>query len=472
MKILNRYAKNEKHMVNLAVYMYAIIDIETTGGRPKAEKIIEIAIFIFDGEHIVNEFVSLINPERNIPYFITKLTGITNEMVENAPKFYEIAKQIIEITENTIFVAHNSFFDYSFIKEEFKSLGYTFKREQLCTVKLSRKLLPGHESYGLGNLCKDLNIHINGRHRAAGDALATTKLFELLLEKSENKQFSTKLNKLKGLNKSIKKEFLINIPETTGVYYFYDSSGEIIYIGKSKNIYKRILTHLGATITGKASEMKSKIADISYEETGSELIALLYESAEIKKNMPIYNRRQRRSIFHWGVYSFFDEKGYLNFKIEKNSDTESIPINCYSSNKQAKESLFALAEKHQLCQKLCGLYESAGACFGYHINECKGACIGIEEVMSYNSRAKELINAFDYKHNSFYVVEEGPEEDLLGFVKVANGKYIGFGYISKNEASNIELINDCIKIYEDNRDTQQIIRNYLKTNKTHKLLVI
>ena len=163
--------------------MYAIIDIETTGGSSRIEKITEIAIYLHDGNKVTGEFVSLVNPERNIPYFITNLTGITNEMVEDAPRFYEIAKTIVELTEGRTFVAHNARFDYSFIREEFKSLGFNFKRNILDTVALSRKLFPGHRSYSLGNICNDLNININGRHRAAGDALATVKLFELLLEK-------------------------------------------------------------------------------------------------------------------------------------------------------------------------------------------------------------------------------------------------------------------------------------------------
>lgn len=163
--------------------MYAIVDIETTGGSSQFEKITEIAIYQHDGKEITGEFISLVNPERNIPYFITNLTGITNEMVEDAPRFYEIAKKIIELTEGRTFVAHNAHFDYSFIRQEYKSLGFNFKRSILDTVALGRKLLPGHSSYSLGNICRDLNININGRHRAGGDALATVRLLEILIAK-------------------------------------------------------------------------------------------------------------------------------------------------------------------------------------------------------------------------------------------------------------------------------------------------
>lgn len=163
--------------------MYAVIDIETTGGSARLERITEIAVYIHDGKRIVEEYSTLINPERNIPYFITSLTGITNEMVEEAPKFYEVARRIVELTEGKTFVAHNARFDYSFIRQEFSMLGYNFKRPVLDTIALSRRLFPGYKSYSLGNLCNELGIEINGRHRASGDAMATARLLELLLEK-------------------------------------------------------------------------------------------------------------------------------------------------------------------------------------------------------------------------------------------------------------------------------------------------
>ncbi len=162
--------------------MYSIIDIETTGGSPKTEKITEISLLIHDGSSITDEFTTLINPEKRIPAFITGITGITDKMVSGAPKFYEIARKVIEMTENRIFVAHNASFDYGFIREEFRQLGYTYSREKLCTVRLSRKIIPGLRSYSLGKLCSELNIRIENRHRARGDALATVKLFEMLLE--------------------------------------------------------------------------------------------------------------------------------------------------------------------------------------------------------------------------------------------------------------------------------------------------
>lgn len=165
--------------------MYAVVDIETSGGRAQIDKITEIAIYIHDGRRVVDEFSTLINPEVSIPPFITNLTGINNQMVANAPKFYEVAKKIVLLTEGKLFVAHNAQFDYGFIQAEFKRLGYDYQRNTLCTVKMSRKIIPGLKSYSLGNLCQSVGIPINNRHRAAGDALATTKLLDLLLEKTQ-----------------------------------------------------------------------------------------------------------------------------------------------------------------------------------------------------------------------------------------------------------------------------------------------
>ena len=226
--------------------MYAIIDIETTGLSPAIEKITEIAIYLHDGEKITDSYSTLINPERRISPYITQLTGITNEMVEDAPKFWEIAKDIITLTENRTFVAHNASFDYNFIRSEFKSLGYNFSRDRLCTVKLSRKIIPGFKSYSLGNLCNSLHIIVNDRHRAMGDAFATVKLFELLLtkDKSLGKKTNTKFYNIEASK-------IASLPEEAGVYYFYNQQGDIIYIGKSKDIRARVFSHFNNETTGK-----------------------------------------------------------------------------------------------------------------------------------------------------------------------------------------------------------------------------
>ncbi len=362
--------------------MYSIIDIETTGLSPKREKITEIAIYVHDGKKIVDEFTTLLNPEIEIPYRITQLTGINNKMVDDSPKFYEVAKQIVEMTEDTIFVGHNVHFDYNFVRKEFRELGYDYQRKKICTAKLSRKLLPGRKSYSLGKLCKELGIKNPHRHRAFGDAIATVRLLEILLKVEKNIQDIS----LQGLNTNLDRELIRKLPKEPGVYYFYNDKGEIIYIGKSKNIHDRIMSHLTNNSSKRAIEMRNQITDIGYEYTGNELIALLLESNEIKKHTPHYNRALRRTGYQWGLYQIEDKNGYLRLKIKKN-ETDELPLTSFTSQLSAKSHLFMLVEAFNLCQKLCGLFETKGACFHYNIKQCNGACIQKES-------QKYIMNAF------------------------------------------------------------------------------
>ncbi len=453
--------------------MYSIIDIETTGLSADKEKITEIAIYIHDGKKIVDEFVSLVNPERPIPYFITRLTGITNDLVDDAPKFYEIAKKIIEITENRIFVAHNAEFDYGFIKAEFASLGYEFKRNRLCTVKLSKKIIPGHRSYSLGKLTEELGIQIKGRHRAAGDALATVRLFEHLLnEDAKSKPLIEEMtfHSIKNLHPEFNKSIIDDLPEKTGVYYFYDENRNLIYIGKSKSLRSRVMQHMNNNTTKKAIEMKSKITDISYEITGSELVALLLESSEIKKHLPLYNRAQRRTSFHFGIYSNIDKNGYLNFEVRKNSGNE-IPITSFNNMLSARSFLEQMVIKYELCQKLCGLYCSQGACFQFGIKECHGACVQKESAVLYNQRVEKALKNLEFKFQNFLIIDKGRNADERSIVRIQNGLYTGFGFAeTEYAANNIELLKDCIKNYPDNRDIQIIIKGYITRNLIEKII--
>lgn len=444
--------------------MYAILDIETTGLSPINERIIEIAIYIHDGNQIVNEYSTFVNPERYISANITRITGITNEMVKNAPKFWEVAKDIIILTEGKSFVAHNATFDYNFIRNEFKSLGYDFKRDRLCTVKLSRKIIPNHKSYSLGKLCSDLGIVINGRHRAAGDALATVKLFEHLL-KTDSTLGQLNSSKFYHIDAAIIK----SLPEEPGVYYFHDHNGDVVYIGKSKNIKTRVFSHFSNEKSERALKMIDEVHNISYELTGSELIALLLESDEIKTQKPKYNRRQRRIASHYGIFSYIDDDGYICFKTE--GIKKDNPVVSFNSAKEARDRLYVLSEKFNLCQKLCNLYDATGACFYYQLNHCKGACIQEESPEDYNQRAQAMLDELAYDWQNFFIIDAGRSDDEKSVVKIENGRYMGFGYIDTESIGNdLENLSDVIKAYPDNRDVQQIIRTYLKQHSVEMLL--
>jgi len=457
--------------------LYAVVDIETTGGSPKTEKITEIAIYIFEDGKVTDEFVSLVNPEKNIPYYITALTGISNEMVTDAPKFFEIAKKIVDITEGKILVAHNASFDYKFIKAEYKSLGFEFTRENMCTLRLSRKLLPGHRSYSLGKLCADLGIEIKDRHRASGDALATVSLLELLLEHGSDSGQDEIIRKsvstnLKNLHPGLEQKVLKNLPEETGVYYFSNDQNQVIYIGKSKNIRKRIMSHLSNNGSRRSIELKESIAGIDFEITGSELIALLVESSEIKKHTPLFNRAQKRRTMQYGLYAKKNEKGYYELAIDKTANrVNESPETCFKNKTEATSTLSRMMERHWLCQKLCGMYHTEAACFHYEIRQCNGACIGKESADIYNKRVMKAISAFYQQHKNMLIIDKGREESERSVVQVENGKYLGFGFLNTEESYlQLEDIKDCIRIYEDNRDVQQIIRTYLNRFEVEKVI--
>lgn len=446
---------------------YAVIDVETTGLSHKTERLTEIAIVIIEEGEIVKEFSSLVNPERKIPYRITQLTGISDQMVQGAPHFYEIAKQIVELTTDCIFVAHNASFDYRFIQAEFARYEFDYQRKVLDTVKLARKLMPGFRSYSLGKLTAQLGIQIENRHRAMGDAAATARLFIMLLNLQPE---ITQLN-LRGLHSNLKKEILDSLPHETGVYYFFDEEQQLIYIGKSNNIYSRVLSHLSNTTTRKAIEMRERIVNVNYEICGSELVALLLESNEIKTQMPIYNRAQRRTTYVWGMYHYLNSDGYICLRLAKTNEEKETPINVFRTKKTALSELERLTEEFQLCQNMNGLYQSSGACFHYTIKQCLGACVGEEPTEDYNQRVERLIKLYQYQNHNLLIVDPGRRVGEKSIVLIENFVYRGFGFVAEEELDqSIDVIKSFIKYYPDNKDVATIIRGYLRQNKAEAVI--
>ncbi|MEM6802530.1 MAG: exonuclease domain-containing protein [Bacteroidota bacterium] len=449
--------------------LYSIIDIETTGGNPKVDRITEIAIFLHDGEKVIDSFISLVNPMMPIPDFISRMTGIDNEMVKDAPQFFEVARQVVEMTEGSIFVAHNVRFDYSFIQKEFRQLGYTYSRKQLCTVKLARKLLLNQKSYSLKNLCKSLKIKNEASHRAWGDARATVELFEILLRK-EKESFSEELITqelaISKLPPHISKSLVENLPEETGVYYFLGKRGEIIYVGKSNNIRKRIYSHFqGAHKAIRTMQMLEQIHDISYELTGSELIALLLENEEIKRIQPPFNRAQRRQQYKHGVYTRQNKEGYLELYVDT-YDENKLPVAGFSGKTHALSSIKRRGKKYELCPKLYGAEKGSGRCFHHQLHICKGACCGEEDPESYNERVKMAIQEINYGKNNlgdFLIVGEGRNYDERSVVMVKQGLYKGYTYVDASYMQlGIDTLIDSITYKDETPDVQRIIQGYIK----------
>lgn len=446
--------------------LYTIVDIETTGNGYKGSKITEISIFVFDGKKIVDEFTSLVNPEQNIPAFITNLTGITNAMVRNAPKFFEIAKKVAKITENTIFVAHNVNFDYNIIQEEFKNLGFDFKRKKLCTVRLSRKIMPGLTSYSLGNICTSENIPINGRHRAKGDAEATTELFKRLIERDDNFIINSFLNpksRQATLPPLLDKKVVDDLPETYGVYYFKNEAREVIYVGKANNIKQRVISHFYDK-KKKEQTMCLETSHISFTETGSELLTLLLESSEIKHLFPKYNRAQRRAGEAIGLFSYEDQKGIIHLAYNR---LKLIPnaLMKYYSLAECRTFLETLCKEFELCPKYCHLQTNVSSCFHYQIKECRGVCCEKETVENYNNRVKEAIKSIGIGAENVVIKEKGRTKNEIGFALILDGIYKGFGYIETAQSKQLNKPEDYqyfVEPKKDNRDIQRIITAYLK----------
>ena len=443
--------------------MYSVVDIETTGNGYRGQRITEISIFVFDGEKVIDEYTSLVNPEQTIPAFITNLTGITDAMVRTAPKFYEIAKKVQEITKDTIFVAHNVNFDYNIIKDEFKSLGFDFKRRKLCTVRLSRKIIPGLKSYSLGNICSYERIEIAGRHRAKGDAEATVELFRRLIERDDKFIINSFLNpksRQATLPPLLDKQIVDNLPQTPGVYYFKDLQKEIIYVGKANNIKQRVISHFYDK-KKKEITMCLETANITYAETGSELLALLKESAEIKHIYPKFNRAQRRSNEAVGLFSYEDQKGIIHLAYNRLKLVPNAIMKFYSIA-ECRNLLEKICEEYELCPKYCHLQTNVNTCFHYQIKKCKGICSEKEAVESYNERVKTAIKSLGLQAENLVIKESGRTENEIGFALILNGIYKGYGYIDKE----IQLEDPADYVFyvqpqKDNRDVQRILRWYI-----------
>ena len=392
-------------------------------------------------------------------------------MLRNAPKFHEVAKRILEITKDTIFVAHNTSFDYRILKTEYNRLGYNFKRNTLCTLELSKKLILDVNSYSLGKLTKQLGIPLTQRHRASGDALATVKLFKLLLDKDLDKNIITE--NIKNTSKSSLpnklNEILDELPISTGIYYMHNKNSEIIYIGKSKNIKKRVNQHF----TGKdrkSQKLQINTVTVTCDETGSELIALLKESNQIKLHKPIFNRKLRKSIYPYGLYKSIDKNNYINLSISKISSGKD-PLTTFKNMSNALSFLNKLINKNDLCQKLCGIYKSNKNCFRYDINECYGACINIEKPDQYNERINKAVKYLSFENKNFAIIDKGRNIEENSFVLVENGLFIGLGYFNLNfQINNIKVLKKIIISMVHNKDNQQIIHSFLRKAKGIKIL--
>lgn len=434
---------------------YAIVDIETTGGHADAHGITEIAIFVYDGTAVTDSFESLVNPGVPIPPFLEQYTGITNEMVADAPSFEDIAQQVYDMLHGCVFVAHNVNFDYSFVHYSLKVAGFTLDVPKLCTVRMSRKIFPGYKSYSLGNICAARGIRISDRHRAGGDARATVALFAQLLatDPAAVEGALKRGSKEYQLPPNLPKEQFDRLPQQSGIYYFHDDSGKVIYVGKAKNIKNRVGSHFSGNGTGKQKQdFLRSIFSISFTECATELMSLILEATEIQKHWPPFNRALKKVEFNFALYDYQDQNGYIRLAVER-VRKHIVPLQTYRTQLDAIHALQQLVDTFELCPKLCLIHTGDAPCPGF----CKGACELKENVLSYNNRVVDAIQTLT-DGESYAVIDRGLYADEHSCVLVERGKFYGMGYIPVDaDVHDIEQIKSYITPYKDSFYIREVI---------------
>ena len=416
--------------------MYAILDIESTGGQFNEEGIMEIAIYRFDGHDIVDRFMSLVNPEREIQPFVSKLTGINNKMLRTAPKFHEVAKRIIEITKGAVIVAHNAQFDYRILRTEFRRLGYDFKRKTLCTVDLSQKLIPDAESHSLGKLVRSLGIPMSDRHRANGDALATLKLFKLLLAKDSEKSIVQEVmrNAEHGELSANQLQMVSQLPSRTGVYYMHDKDGAIIFLGKTKDIKKRVNQHF-TNVGQLARKLQKETKKVTYELTGSELIAILKEYEEVKRARPKHNHISKKRLF----------SHVINFS--SNGTPDLHPEIVKSTLRKAKSIGFnGVLSAKSFIQKKSDEHADNG-----------------ENLQDKNHKWETIFEKYSLFDKNVALFDKGREVGESSFILIKEGQLMGYGYAElNNQMNNIHILESLLTPMQSDENTTFIIESYLR----------
>lgn len=454
--------------------VYAIVDIETTGGYAENHRVTEVAIIHHDGMQITHRYQTLINPGRRVPLFITGLTGITNEMVREAPLFEDVAEELYEQLKEKVFVAHNAHFDYGFLRSEFEQAGIQWSARKLCTVKLSRKIFPGLDSYSLGRLAESLGITIEDRHRAGGDAEATARIFDLLLKRDDQGVIAKALKRGSGdaiLPPNLRKEDVDRLPDQPGVYYFLDARGQVIYVGKAINLRKRIHGHFtGDAAEWNRSNIRNEIHGIRYELTGNELVALILEAQEIRTLWPKYNLAQKVRLEPWGIFDYYDRNGYRRFVVNAVA-RNTKPLLTFANKSAAWSSLWSKVKEFDLCPKLSGLQTAKGKCFAHQSGSCKGACESKESAADYNARTDAMLATVKPQGTTAAILGPGRSPDEQSVILVEQGNYAGFGFVNRGASlDSPATVRQWIAEGKDNRVAQSLVTSVLQNPEDREIV--
>ncbi len=446
--------------------MFAIVDIETTGGSlAQGSRITEVAVVIHDGEKITNHYSTLINPESYIPSFITNLTGITNQMVENAPIFSEVAGNLLSLFENRIFVAHNVSFDYGHLLNEFKRCGIKYSSEKICTCTMSRKIFPGFGSYSLGTLSKSLGVKLEKHHRALNDANAAAQILDLLIRKAGIETIKNyTIPKIK--EHQLPHHLLENLPETHGVYFFHDKDKKVFYIGKANNIRKRVAQHLNKR-SYKSEKFKSLIDSVTYTETGNELLACLIELQEIKKQLPFFNRAGKSPAL-FGLFSFLSNGSYHSFYVDEIKG-DDVPLRTFKSKKAAEEFLYENTKLYNLCASINKLERTNSSCFLNQTKICFGACTKIETFEDYNERAIHFLSSIKTDTEEVIVIDKGKNYYEKTAVVYCKGK-LGYTYFNVDEQISIEDLSERLIYFNMSEDMLRVFNSFVSRKKYRKII--
>jgi DNA polymerase-3 subunit epsilon len=387
------------------------------------------------------------------------MTGITDEMVASAPLFEQVAETIYQFLNDKVFVAHNVNFDYSFLKSNLMAHGYEYHAKRLCTVRLSRKIFPGFPSYSLGNLCHSLDIQMYNRHRAGGDADATVKVFEKLIQNDSQQYIFKSLqrsSKEQVLPPNVPKEHFDQLPYQPGVYYFHNEKGKIIYVGKAKNIRYRVNSHFSNNLDTRQKQNFIRYTHaISFQTCGTELMACILESSEIKRLWPIFNYSQKRWEDVYGIFSYEDQNGYLRLAIEKNKK-RLTPVHQFHYLVDGHSILRKLISEFHLCPRLCFMQKDSEPCG----ENCSGACEQKESFHDYNLRVKEAIRSLSSRP-SFAIVDKGLNGDDKSCILVLNGKLYGMGYVPADaQVTATETLMDYLQPYKENSFIRNILNGF------------
>jgi DNA polymerase-3 subunit epsilon len=443
---------------------YAIVDIETTGSYAAGCRIIEIAINIHDGNEVVERFETLLNPGHRVPYFIQMLTGINDEMLYDAPEFSEVAPRIFELLASSVFVAHNVNFDYSFVRHELAQAGFYLNVPRLCTVRMSRKLRPGLQSYSLGKLCDALGISVANRHRAAGDADATSILFDRLLAWDTEgliPKMLEKGSKEQLLPPNVPKSDFDKLPGSPGVYFFHDQQGKVIYVGKAANIRKRVSSHFTGNNTGaRRQQFLQEIFSITFEACGTELAALIVEVTEIRKRWPKHNRALKKYEPKFGLFLYEDRQDFLRLAVGKYNRSHAA-LHEFSSMQEGLQVLRSFCRDFSLCPELCSIGPCAEHCQANAelVLPAKDFHAAVD---FYNEQVNAALQQLESNLPSFYLLDKGRHKDERSCIWVEKGNLYGMGYLDNDDVFlDADAIKERMQRYPSNRYVMDLIMQHV-----------